>query len=76
VSAKNGNIIIDISGFEYSRPTLKIGIKKSYKASSKKISSLAAPKYTITCARGATTKKVKGTKPVCPKGFKAVGPRV
>jgi hypothetical protein len=55
---------------------LKIGIKKSYKASSKKISSLAAPKYTITCARGATTKKVKGTKPVCPKGFKAVGPRV
>ena len=75
VSAKNGNIIIDISGFEYSRPTLKIGIKKSYKASSKKISSLAAPKYTITCARGATTKKVKGTKPVCPKGFKAVGPR-
>jgi hypothetical protein len=76
VSAKNGNIIIDISGFEFSRPTLKIGIKKGYKASSKKISSLAAPKYTITCARGATTKKVKGTKPVCPKGFKAVGPRV
>ena len=75
VSAKNGNIIIDVSGFEYSKPRLTIKMKKGYKASNKKISSLAAPKYTITCARGATTKKVKGTKPVCPKGYKAVGPR-
>jgi hypothetical protein len=76
VSAKNGNIIIDVSGFEYSKPRLTIKMKKGYKASNKKISSLAAPKYTITCARGATTKKVKGTKPVCPKGYKAVGPRI
>jgi hypothetical protein len=76
VSAKNGNIIIDVSGFEYSKPRLTIKMKKGYKASNKKISSLAAPKYTVTCARGATTKKVKGTKPVCPKGYKAVGPRI
>lgn len=75
VSAKNGNIIIDVSGFQYSRPHLTIKMKKGYKASSKKLSSMAAPKYTITCARGASTKKVKGTKPVCPKGYKAVGPR-
>jgi len=75
VSAKNGNIIIDVSGFEYSKPRLTIMMKKGYKASNKKISSLAAPNYTITCARGATTKKVKGTKPVCPKGYKEVGPR-
>jgi len=75
VSAKNGNIIIDVSGFEYSKPRLTIMMKMGYKASNKKISSLAAPKYTITFARGATTKKVKGTKPVCPKGYKAVGPR-
>ena len=76
VSAKNGNIIIDVSGFEYSKPRLTIKMKKGYKASSKKISALAAPQYTITCARGASTKKVKGTKPVCPKGYKAVGPRI
>ena len=76
VSAKNGNIIIDVSGFEYSKPRLSIAMKRGYKASNKKISSLPAPKYTITCARGATTKKVKGTKPTCPKGYKAVGPRV
>jgi hypothetical protein len=76
VSAKNGNIIIDVSGFEYSKPRVSIAMKKGYKASTKKISSLPAPKYTITCARGASTKKVKGAKPVCPKGYKAVGPRV
>ena len=76
VSAKNGNIIIDVSGFEYSKPRLSVAMKRGYKASNKKISSLPAPRYTITCARGATTKKVKGTKPVCPKGFKEVGPRV
>ena len=76
VSAKNGKIIIDVSGYEYSKPRLSIAMKKGYKASNKKISSLAAPKYTITCARGASTKKVKGTKPVCPKGYKAVGPRI
>ena len=76
VSAKSGNIIIDVSGFEYSKPRLSIAMKKGYKASNKKISSLQAPKYTITCARGATTKKVKGTNPKCPKGYKAVGPRI
>jgi hypothetical protein len=76
VSAKNGNIIIDVSGFEYSKPRISIAMKRGYKASNKKISSLQAPKYTITCARGATTKKVKGTNPKCPKGYKAVGPRI
>ncbi len=76
VSAKNGNIIIDISGFEYSRPNLTIKMKKGYKASNKKITSIASPKYTVTCARGASTKKVNGSKPVCPKGYKAVGPRI
>jgi hypothetical protein len=75
VSAKNGNIIIDVSGFQYSKPKLMIKIKKGYKPSAKKISTLPAPKYTITCALGATTKKVVGTNPACPKGYKKVGPK-
>ncbi len=75
VSAKNGNIIIDTSGFGYSKPKLMIKIKKGYKPSAKKISTLPAPKYTITCALGATTKKVVGTAPACPKGYVKVGPR-
>ena len=73
VSAKNNNIIIDISGFTFSKPRLKITIQKGYKPSKKKISTLAAPKLTQVCALGATTKKVTGTKPVCPKGYKKVG---
>ena len=75
VSAKNGNIIIDTSGFGYSKPKLMIKIKKGYKPSAKKISTLPAPKYTITCALGATTKKVVGTAPACPKGYVKVGAR-
>ena len=64
ISVKNGNIIIDIAGFKYSRPKLKIGIKASYK------SSKTAAKTTITCIQGKTQKKITATKPVCPEGYK------
>ena len=76
VSAKNNNIIIDVSGFGFSRPKLSITIKKGYKPSKAKVTSLPAPKVTVTCALGASTKKVTGTNPVCPKGFKQVGPKI
>ena len=76
VSAKNNNIIIDVSGFNFSRPKLSITIKKGYKPSKAKVTSLPAPKVTVTCALGASTKKITGTNPVCPKGFKQVGPKV
>jgi len=64
VSVKNGKIIIDVSGFSYSRPKLKIGIKKGYKPSK-----ATALKSTITCVMGKTTKKVTAVQPVCPKGY-------
>ena len=73
VSAKNNKIIIDVSGFSYSRPKLSISLKKGYKPSKKSTSTLPAPTYTITCALGATTKKISGKAPVCPKGYKKVG---
>jgi hypothetical protein len=64
ISVKNGNIIIDVAGFQYSRPKIKLGIKASYvksKNSSKRV--------TITCVQGKTQKKITAAKPVCPKGF-------
>ena len=64
ISVKNGNIIIDIAGFKYSRPKLKIGIKASYR------SSKTAAKTTITCIQGKTQKKITAAKPVCPSGYK------
>jgi hypothetical protein len=63
-SFKNGNIIIDVAGFQYSRPKIKLGIKASYvksKNSSKRV--------TITCVQGKTQKKISAVKPQCPKGY-------
>lgn len=76
VSAKNGNIIIDVSGFSYSRPKLSIKIKPGYKPSSRKVTSLPLPKLTATCVMGQTVKKITATNPVCPKGYKHVGPNL
>ena len=56
ISVKNGNIIIDIAGFKYSRPKLKIGIKAGYKPSKS-----SAKKSTITCVQGKTQKKITAT---------------
>jgi hypothetical protein len=65
ISVKNGNIIIDIAGFEYSRPKLKVGIKAGYKSSRN-----TTKKTTITCIQGKTQKKITASKPVCPAGYK------
>ncbi len=63
VGVKSGKIIIDISGFQYSRPKLKVGLKKSWKQS-------MLNKTTITCTRGMSVKKITALKPICPKGYK------
>ena len=65
ISVKNGKIIIDVSGFEYSRPKLKIGIKKGYKPAAKILN-----KTTITCIKGKAVKKITAVKPACPAGYK------
>ena len=67
ISVKGGNIIIDVSGFEYSRPKLTIKMKPNYKPSKAKS---GPTKKTITCKMGKTTKKVTGTAPKCPTGYK------
>ena len=65
ISVKNGKIIIDVSGFQFSRPKLKIGIKPGYKPSK-----ATAAKSTITCVQGKSTKKITAVKPACPSGYK------
>ena len=64
ISVKSGKIIIDVSNFEYSRPKLKIGIKKSYKPATKILN-----KTTITCIKGKAVKKITAVKPACPAGY-------
>jgi hypothetical protein len=65
IGVLGGKIIIDISGFKYSRPKLKIALKKGWKPETS-----MANKFTITCTLGKTVKKITGTKPKCPKGYK------
>lgn len=60
VAVRNGNIVIDSSGFHYSTPRFKITKNPKYKPKA----------FTITCVNGKTTKKVTGMAPKCPSGFK------
>lgn len=64
VSVKNGKIIIDVSGFSYSRPKLKIALKKGWKPAATMLN-----KSTITCVMGKSVKKITAVKPTCPKGY-------
>lgn len=65
VGVRNGKIIIDISGFHYSRPKLKISLKKDWKPAKTMLN-----KTTITCTMGKSVKKITAVKPTCPKGYK------
>jgi hypothetical protein len=65
IGVRNGKIIVDISGFHYSRPKLKISLKKDWKPASKMLN-----KTTITCTMGKSVKKITAVKPTCPRGYK------
>jgi hypothetical protein len=65
IGVKSGKVIIDVSGFQYSRPKLKLSLKKSWKPAPPML-----VKKTITCKLGMTVKKITALKPVCPKGYK------
>jgi hypothetical protein len=65
IGVRNGKIIIDISGFHYSRPKLKVSLKKDWKPATKMLN-----KTTITCTMGKSVKKITAVKPMCPRGYK------
>jgi hypothetical protein len=52
---KNGWIFLQAAGFTYSAPTVRITFSQ---------------KTTITCIKGKVSKKVTGSKPSCPAGYK------
>jgi len=65
IGVRNGKIIVEISGFHYSRPKLKISLKKDWKPATKMLN-----KTTITCTMGKSIKKITAVKPTCPMGYK------
>ena len=65
IGVRNNKIVIDVSGFQYSKPKLKVSLKKGWKPSQNMLN-----KKTITCTLGKTVKKITAIKPTCPKGYK------
>jgi hypothetical protein len=59
INEKNGWLYLSANGFTYSSPMIKV-----------KLSQAKNQRYTISCIKGKVTKKVTGTKPKCPSGFK------
>jgi hypothetical protein len=59
INEKNGWLYLSANGFTYSSPLIKV-----------KLSQAKNQKYSISCVKGKVTKKVTGTKPKCPAGFK------
>ena len=61
VNEKNGWLYLSANGFKYSSPIIKI-----------KLNQTKNQKYSISCAKGATVRKVTGINPKCPTGFRKV----
>ena len=78
ISVKNNSIIIDATGFSYSKPKLSVKIKPTYKASAAapaaSTPAVKAPAKAvikkITCVKGSVKKTVSGAAPKCPAGYK------
>ncbi|CAN2215940.1 hypothetical protein MCEMRE203_01101 [Candidatus Nanopelagicaceae bacterium] len=62
VREKNGWLSLSAKNFTFSAPVVKVSLKQA--------GSKAAKKSTITCIKGKITKKVTGSKPACPAGYK------
>jgi hypothetical protein len=84
VELKNSGdwVYLEAKNFTFSSPTLKIKLNQSNSSSSSSSSSsesaakpaapakVASPRISITCVKGKITKKVSGSAPRCPAGFK------
>jgi hypothetical protein len=70
----NGWIHLGAYGFTFSSPTVRVKLSQEAPtpAPNPKVTKVAAPlkKFTIVCARGKAIKKVTGTNPKCPTGYK------
>lgn len=63
VREKDGWLTLSAKNFTFSSPTVKVSLTQAAAKPKAKSS-------TITCVKGKTTRKVTGSKPVCPAGFK------
>ena len=76
VNEKNGWLYLSAKGFTFSSPTINVKLSQEKVAaptpSATPVATVTVAKksVTITCVKGKTTKKVIGTSPKCPAGYK------
>jgi hypothetical protein len=77
VRESGGWLNLSASGFTFSSPTLKVKLSQGGDSdvtapvqAQQPVKASKLPARTITCIKGKTSKKVTGSKPVCPAGFK------
>jgi hypothetical protein len=73
--SRNGNwVYLSAEGFTFSSPTLKVRLVQEKKAEPVAAPTVATPKVaakkSITCTKGKLVRKVSGSNPKCPSGFK------
>ena len=84
VSARNNQIIIDVSGFNFPDPMLDITLNPNYNMNTTTATNplvtgtpkptpsptVAAKKITVTCVKGVITKKITAVNASCPAGYR------
>jgi hypothetical protein len=79
VNEKNGWLYLSAKGFTFSSPTINVKLSQekavvAIPTPTPSASAVAKPvakkSVTISCVKGKTTKKVSGTSPKCPTGYK------
>lgn len=77
INEKNGWLYLSAKGFTFSSPTInvklsqeKVVVPTPTPTPSVIAKPIAKKSVTITCLKGKTTKKVSGTSPKCPAGYK------
>jgi len=84
VSARNNQIVIDVSGFSFPDPLMDITLNPDYNMNTPAVTkplvtgtpapkpspTVAAKKTTVTCVKGVITKKITAVNATCPAGFR------
>jgi hypothetical protein len=76
VNEKNGWLYLSAKGFTFSSPTINVKLSQEKvvaptpSATPVATVTVAKKSVTITCVKGKSTKKVSGTSPKCPAGYK------
>lgn len=71
VSERDGWLRIAAYGFGFSAPTIKVQMTQEVAPVAKPSNTATGKRTSITCKKGQATRKVTGTKPTCPKGWKS-----